>query len=46
MSNDSPFQTGLCHKSSMMTFGAKTTAQQVVQGLDLTGKGVLVTGGI
>ena len=29
----------------MVPFGAKTTAQQVVQGLDLTGKGALVTGG-
>lgn len=29
----------------MAPFGAKTTAQQVVQGLDLSGKGALVTGG-
>ena len=29
----------------MVPFGAKTTAQQVVQGADLTGRGVLVTGG-
>ena len=28
----------------MVPFGAKTTAQQVVQGLDLTGKGAIVTG--
>ena len=29
----------------MVRFGAKTTAKEVVQGLDLTEKGVLVTGG-